>query len=519
MRLLRALVGIVCFLSSLLQAQSVTYHVNGASQTIEAAKLSDRIFAAEQKTIAVFAKSYPIVETYLQSLNPEAKPEVVLDDAYFLRRVSLDPESPRGDIHQSFAFGSTLTSQSIKWNNGTRNWLFPGGYIWMLFPDLIAFDSDHYKLTFEEISRTGQAEYLQIAVSPIDLKRTGQFEGRIWIETTGFHIVRLEGNFTPRRPGIVGKYLNLSGFSNIGIYFHFECVRQEVSPGVWLPTYSYFDDKKHWKQTILETGYHFRGYSWVWGYRGMESTSGSIAIDATPVTMLEKAGLIASPGPAERWLDEMLNEIRQSASIATPAVHCRILMTTPPELFSDGDTVVVSRGLLNLVPDQSVLGVLLSRELARSMLHSEQSHIRRAKPIFPERHSSEFPGFGFAQDTKSAAATEDLLKQLLNHSAYADAIPATNQFLSTVASRSSGLPNLLRAHFGLGLVEKNRKGKASSHGKANTLLLRSAYSVDSAQNQISILIPKDLVSEPESVKPTVQADSAKTLSDRSSMDR
>jgi hypothetical protein len=59
-------------------------------------QLAQRIFTGEQISIAQFSKREPIVESYVQSLDPEVSPEAVVDDAYFLGRVYQPrPAQPR----------------------------------------------------------------------------------------------------------------------------------------------------------------------------------------------------------------------------------------------------------------------------------------------------------------------------------------------------------------------------------------------------------------------------------------
>lgn len=78
----------------------------------------------------------------------------------------------------------------------------------------------------------------------------------------------------------------------------------------------------------------------------------------------------------ESALNDLVAEISMSNGIAKPRIECRILLTTPAELFSEGSTIVVSRGLLNLVPDKSVLAGLIAVEMAHIILghsHGQES--------------------------------------------------------------------------------------------------------------------------------------------------
>ena len=52
-----------------------------------------RIFRSERNTVSQFVKFRPMVEAYLQSLDPEQVPEPTIDDAYFLRQVGSIPKA------------------------------------------------------------------------------------------------------------------------------------------------------------------------------------------------------------------------------------------------------------------------------------------------------------------------------------------------------------------------------------------------------------------------------------------
>jgi Zn-dependent protease with chaperone function len=48
--------------------------------------------------------------------------------------------------------------------------------------------------------------------------------------------------------------------------------------------------------------------------------------------------------------------------------HCRVLLTTPIETFSIGHAIVISRGLIDVLPDEASLALVLADELAHIAL-------------------------------------------------------------------------------------------------------------------------------------------------------
>jgi hypothetical protein len=497
-------VTIVLCIASVVNAQPAPHGSQENPENVIQRELFRRIFDGEHKTIALFAKSRPVVETYAQSLNPDVTPEAVIDDAYFLSRVSLDPDSTPTRVLQRFAFGRTYSSQQIKMDNQLLWWLHPEGYVDMLFVDLTDFDEDYYTLKYRENVMLGDTACMLITVTPVEPKWPGQFTGNIWVETTGLHIVRIEGTFTPRKPRWF-QYLNLSGMSTLDFYLHFDSRRQEVSPGVWLPAYTYFDEKQLWNQTRLSTGYHFRGHILAWGYRDSNEYQISQAQTAAdPLSRLQDAGLIAVPGAVERWLDGIVHDIQVSGHIVEPEVHCRVLMTTPVEIFSVGNSIVVSRGLLNILPSRSVLGVLLAREIAYISLKRQGPRMPNSKatPIFDARRTSEFPGLGLAHSKDDGLEAQSRLAELLVSSPYAGAVSLTDKFEELLARESLQVPQLLRARFGIGLVNKKaaHEAKASSlalPSQTDRLLLRSDYWINSWENEITVAVPNALADSAE----------------------
>jgi hypothetical protein len=95
----------------------------------------------------------------------------------------------------------------------------------MLFVDITDFDKDHYQLTYKQTDTLGDEQCLQVSVRPLDPKASGRFLGDIWVDSTSFRIVRIVGTFSPKPLGFLSKYLNASGISRLGLYFHFESWR------------------------------------------------------------------------------------------------------------------------------------------------------------------------------------------------------------------------------------------------------------------------------------------------------
>src|SRR5205823_14713411 len=65
-----------------------------------------------------------------------------------------------------------------------------------------------------------------------------------------------------------------------------------------------------------------------------------------------------------------------------PEVRCSVLLTTPLESFTIGHTIVMSRGLLDTLPDEASLAMVLSHELG----HIALGHRLNTKYAFSDRN-------------------------------------------------------------------------------------------------------------------------------------
>ena len=161
---------------------------------------------------------------------------------------------------------------------------------------------------------------------------------------------------------------------------------------------------------------------------------------------LEKGGLLAPRGPVDEVLNGVVENLIVSAKLNLD-VRCRVLLTTPLETFSIGHTIVISRGLIDVLPDETSLALALAEEL---------SHIALGHPT-PTR-------FAFSNQTMLADA--ELLHnlrlertptqmeaagaktlELMNLSPYQRS-PTAGLFLKALASRAPALPHLLAANLG-----------------------------------------------------------------------
>ncbi len=87
------------------------------------------------------------------------------------------------------------------------------------------------------------------------------------------------------------------------------------------------------------------------------------------VERLERAGLLAPAGDVERVLDTVLNNLQATNDLALERpVRARVLLTSPLESFTVGHTLVLSRGFIDVLPDEASLAMALAHELSHVVL-------------------------------------------------------------------------------------------------------------------------------------------------------
>ena len=79
------------------------------------------------------------------------------------------------------------------------------------------------------------------------------------------------------------------------------------------------------------------------------------------VSRLQEAGLLAPAGEVDKVLQTVINNLEVTNNIKLPRpVRARVMLTSPLETFSVGNTIVVSRGLIDVLPDEASLAMVLS---------------------------------------------------------------------------------------------------------------------------------------------------------------
>jgi hypothetical protein len=131
-----------------------------------------------------------------------------------------------------------------------------------------------------------------------------------------------------------------------------------------------------------------------------------------------------------------------------PEVRCRVMMTSTLESYTVGHTIVLSRGLIDVLPDEASLATIISHELSHVVLaHRLDSTYAFFDQLLIEDKDT-FRHFGFARtpDEEKAANTKAL--QILANSPYKNQLGNAGLFLTALGTREKEIPNLISPHLG-----------------------------------------------------------------------
>jgi hypothetical protein len=432
----------------------------------------DRVIAREKDLIKFLSPRTPIVETYLQDLaqDPQLGP-IPQDDHYFLGRMDLSDSIDRSDYLQDKGKDKDEGMEKRLLGGLTKKFKFqyqPLGFSWMIFVDRNDFDRQHYDFHYARREFLGDVRCLVFDLTPKKDAGHGRFLGRIWVEDQDFSIVRLNGTYA--RP------------SRNSYYFHMDSWRLNLIPGYWVPAYIYSEEGDF--TAGAKNKIAFKAQTRMWGYNLKTGTPNDeltnirvdsvkddtpTAQDASPlaaerewqqqaednvVERLERSGLLAPEGDVDKILQTVVNNLEITNNIELPRpVRTRVLTTSPLETFSVGNTIVVSRGLIDVLPDEGSLAMVLAHELAHIVL----GHNLGSQYAFNDRmlfsDEATYKNLGFKHIPEEETAADKKAIEMLKASPYAQKLDSAGLFIKALQARAPQLSALLQAHLGNNITE------------------------------------------------------------------
>ena len=431
----------------------------------------DRVVTNEQRLYGQMRNFSPLVETYIQNLKPDKDlGQVPAGDKYFLGRANFQKGVSLVPLNDTGSKGRHVVGSIGNFFSFAMQFL-PDGFLQMIFIDTNGFDKQHYKFDYVRREFLGEVRCLVFDVTPIEKNNHGRFLGRIWVEDQDYHIVRFNGAY--------------SGNGHSSWYFHFDSWRTNVQPAMWLPTFVYSEEKDlHY---ALSKKLDFKAQTRLWGYNLGSATKeeelskilvetpmqdeSKASNDLSPIQAqrswdrqaednitdrLERIGLMSPKGEVDKVLETVVNNLEVTNNIdVDPEVRCRVLLTSTLESFTVGHTVVLSRGLIDVLPDEASLASMLAHELSHVVLgHRVDSQYAFFDQILVQDRDT-FRHFGFSRTPEEEAAANAKAIQILNNSPYKNQLGNAGLFLQALDSRQKEIPNLISGHLGNRIPEIN----------------------------------------------------------------
>ncbi|HXE06529.1 MAG TPA: hypothetical protein VN612_01450 [Acidobacteriaceae bacterium] len=470
--------------------KKVQQETPGRKLTAAQNALIDKAIVREKEVIKVVKERAPLVETYIQNMRPDPVLfQVPESDQHFLARVDFgkvinddpyknNPGNFSGKKGKLAFLGSLKALGGI--SGSLRLTFHDSGFVQMILMDSNDFDRQHYGFTFVRNDFLGNIPTAVFDVAPLSGKREfGRFFGRIWVETQDGNVVRFNGDFA-------------GSIESIKEFYHFDSWRTNVQPGLWLPTSFYVEetDPKSPTNTL-----RFKAISYVWGYvlkvpdENAENTSLTVvnaqdvsnnAPDVSPlgaqreweqqaednvIERLFQAGLLDAPSDFDKTLEALANNILvyNNIQVSRP-IRVRTLLTEPLESLAVGNTIILSKGLIDTTSVPSSTGAqqegdldaLLAFQLAHIILDHrlDTKYAFNDRLLFPSDSVFEHIPMHHTDSDNEAAAKKAM--ELLNAKELADKQQYFGLYLQQLQAREKGLAALNTPMIGDALVKSDK---------------------------------------------------------------
>jgi hypothetical protein len=460
------------------QPPSQSDAASAAVKTVDQA--IDRIIAREREEVTTIERFRPLVETYIQDMKPDPNMgSIPSGDHYLLGQADLS----NGVVDHSLLGSKKGVLDSLNplahVGGAFTSPHSPEVFLRMIFADTKGFDRQSYQFDYVRREFVGDVRCVVFDVTPLPGTGKGRFTGRIWAEDQTFAIVRFNGMDTP----IAEK----NGFN-----LHFDSWRLNVQPNLWVPAYIFSQDSGHERSQAGVI--RFKAQTRLWGYNLKNSGgheeftavaptpaphSGAALLDPEPqakegtpvdaerewqrqaennvLNSLERAGFLAPHGAADKTMEIVVNNLEVTNNLdIQPDVQCRVLLTGTLEMFSIGHTIVLSRGLIDVLPDEASLATMLAQELADILLSKPSTDHWGFNDTTKVSAADALSHFTFKDSPAQIQQANQKALQLLKNSPYKDKLASPGLFLKQLNEDSKALPALINPHLGNSIYLANQ---------------------------------------------------------------
>lgn len=419
-------------------------------------ELAANVYERERQTIQYLSTLRPVVQIYLQSTKDSGEP--AHGDVYFLGEWNVGTVLQSDMTHRVMPHVALIAGQHERTLGsivgGNKYTFHADDLTQMFFVDASYFLPDYYSLVYVKEEVLSGHRCVVFDVAPIPANAIGRVQGRIWVDPETASIIRIHAHFT-------GELNRQDGNPE------FDSWRWKTASGFWVPSYLYSESTAANPADNLAL-LRMRMSIEVWGYDRKLAEARSPnplprlqrreqQVDAPPeskiVRWLSDNALIAPPGETDQAICAVARKLMASSNLPQRPIACRVLMSSPVESFTVGDTIVLSRGLLDLLPDEPALAAVIAHEIAHILLgHTDPPSIAAEGDIFAQ---GRVPGaLKFHTNPAQEKAARALAATLVENSPYAGTLDRLLEFAAAVRERRSETPRVLQARFGGQIAEE-----------------------------------------------------------------
>ena len=168
---------------------------------------------------------------------------------------------------------------------------------------------------------------------------------------------------------------------------------------------------------------------------------------------LTQAGLVAPPSEFDKNLEQVTTNIIIGNNLQLPSdIHCRVILTTPLESLAVGNTILLSKGLVDTLPDENALAAVIAFQLAHIVTghHIDTRYAFNDRLLFPDTATFRRITMNHSNPDNDEAAKKAV--DLFNHSIYHDKAGSVGLFFQQLEAREKTLPSLFTPRLGDSLV-------------------------------------------------------------------
>lgn len=463
-------------------SKSVAHSPAAAVITVDQA--IDRTVARERDEVATIRQVNPVIEIYVQDVKTSTGAEPALaSDHYYLGSASFANASTGNRFigaekeregHESAKFGPYNADNFVR----------------MAYLEPHDFDRQHYEFDYVRRESLGEIRCYVFDVTPLPDTGNDRFIGRIWAEDQNFTIVRFNG--------VHGSKGEARGRET-----HFDSWRLNLDGKTWLPAYIYAEEtgsKEHSLQFKSQTRF------WGYGPRTMQDeaeaqepntpreSGAQDDVGKRMMDQLQQMGLIAPHGELDHIMEIVVNNLEVTNNLdIQPEIRCRTLLTTSLESFSVGHTIVLSRGLLDALPDEASLAAMVAQEIATILAPPKDTGKKKPRDFTSLRSLTESGHFMWPYNKEEIQAANEKAVELLRNSPYKAKLDNPGLFLQQVSGEHKVLSALIsprigdRANLGSDLAGSGASSRAGGIAHFIAVRMGTRVKLDAWTNQITLL--------------------------------